>query len=133
MKTLSLALSLMVFSSAAFSANVAEWADIELYQTLELKQDISFPGVIDFKTGAKFEVLDTMPSAGGLVYYAIHSVKCDNPDLTADMILVNPSPEETKIDRSVGVALDEGCDLDIWVEGRDYYTQSLFNFESTLR
>lgn len=104
-----------------------EWGDLELYEQYTLNQDIEFPGVTVLSAGEKFELRDVMAGGPPLTYFEMHLVDCKDPDLSTEMIIVNPSPEDQGRDRSVGVQLDVGCNLSIWVEARDHYSRSLFS------
>jgi hypothetical protein len=121
---------LLIFLSVIYSsisnANALEWGDLELYERYTLKEDIVFPGVIDFKKGDSFDFYDRIGGNNLVMYFQFHSVKCENPDLTSEMILMNPSPEDTARDRTIALQLEEGCNIGIWVEVRDYYSPSLF-------
>lgn len=124
MKVLGLIFSLL-FSFGAIAADL-EWSDLELYNEYTLIQKIEFPGATEIAAGEKFELQDVV--AGGLpfIYYQFHQTNCQAPDLSSDMVLINPSPEDQSRDRSVAVSLDSGCNLNVWVEAQDYYSQSLF-------
>lgn len=104
-----------------------EWGDLELYEQYTLNQAIEFPGVTVLSAGEKFELRDVMAGGPPLTYFEMHLVDCKDSDLSTEMIIVNPSPEDQGRDRSVGVQLDVGCNLSIWVEARDHYSRSLFS------
>lgn len=104
-----------------------EWGDLELYEQYTLNQAIEFPGVTVLNAGEKFELREVMAGGPPLTYFEMHLVDCKDPDLSTEMIIVNPSPEDQGRDRSVGVQLDVGCNLSIWVEARDHYSRSLFS------
>lgn len=122
---------LLIFTSLAH-AEALQWTDLELYQTYKLNQTITFPEGIEFKAGEKVYVMDFIAGGIPVVYWQMHMENCKNPEATADMIIVNPSPEDTTTDRSIGMALTEGCNLDIWVEIKDLYSGSIFAPDSTL-
>lgn len=123
-----LVLSLLLAMTQTISeAAVLEWGDLELYEQYTLNQTIEFPGVAEIKAGERFELRDTMAGGPPLTYFEFHLLDCQQPDLTSEIIIVNPSPLDQTRDRSVGVQLDVGCNLSIWVEGRDHYTHSLFS------
>lgn len=122
-----------MFAVALFSlttivhAEALPWTDLELYETYTLNQTISFPEGVDFPAGSKMEVRDIIAGGIPVVYWQLHAEDCKNPDATAEMILVNPSPEDTTSDRSIAVALTEGCNLDVWVEIKDLYSPSVLS------
>ena len=59
------------------------------------------------------------------MYFQIHLSECKNPELTAEMILINPSPMDNSRDRSVGIELNQDCNVGVYVEPIDYYSSSL--------
>lgn len=130
MKILS-ALTLMLFFS--FTALAKDWVDIEVNGHYVLNQTISFPGIAEFHAGDKFEATDFIAGGVPVVYYEMHSNDCKNPNLEAEMIILNPNPEDTSTDRSVAVDLEKGCILGVWVEIKDLYSKGLFEDDSSLR
>lgn len=116
---------LLLTLSTAFAGGL-DWSDIELNEDYYLSQSIKFPGIVEFKKDDKFEVLDIFTGDSNIIYYQMHLINCKEPDLQAEMILINPSPEDRSHDHSVGVELEEGCNLGIWIEASDYYSPSLF-------
>jgi len=121
-----IALLMVVFASLAH-AEALQWTDLELYQTYKLNQTITFPEGIEYKAGEKVYVMDYIAGGIPVVYWQMHMENCKNPDATADMILINPSPDDTSTDRSIAVALTEGCNLDVWVEIKDLYSGSILD------
>lgn len=110
----------------ALSAQL-DWSDIEAYNQYKLSQTITFPGIAEFSVNQKFVTLDIITVDSNLIYYQMHLLDCQNPDLVADMILINPNPEDRSRDHSVGVQLEEGCNLGIWIEPADYFGASFFS------
>ena len=119
-------LMLLAVSTVSF-AETMPWTDLELNESYVLNHDIIFPEGIEFKAGEKVEVTDYMTLGIPVVYWQLHAENCKNPEATAEMILVNPSPEDTTTDRSIAVALTEGCNMDVWVEIRDLGTNSILD------
>lgn len=115
----------LAFQSMA-SAAVLEWSDLELFNQYTLNQTISFPGLAEIHAGEKFEMIDVMAGGPPLIYYQMHLIDCKDPDATSEMTLINPSPGDHDRDRSIGAMMEEGCNISIWVEARDYYSKSLF-------
>lgn len=118
--------SSILFSISSFAAESMEWGNLEQYERYQLGMDVEIPGVATFKTGEKFDLNDIISGGVPIVYFQLHAVDCQNPDLVSDMILINPSPEDTDRDHSVGIQLEEGCNLGVYVETQDVYSKSLF-------
>lgn len=117
----------LVLFSSIVRAESLPWTDLELYETYTLNQTISFPEGYEFSAGNTVEVRDYIAAGIPVVYWQMHVEDCKNPDATAEMILVNPSPEDTTSDRSIAVALTEGCNLDVWVETKDLFSPSILS------
>jgi hypothetical protein len=103
-----------------------DWSDLELYEQYSLDQAINIPEILQVSKGEKFEVFDIFAGGSSLIYFQMHLVNCQNPDLVSDIILMNPSPKDLPNNRSVGIQLETGCNFNIWVEGKDFYSNSLF-------
>lgn len=133
MKKLSLSLFLVFFSLliqptyAKISNEALEWPDLEMNHEYELNQMISFPDLIDFKSGEKFEMVDIIAGDIPAVYFQFQQVDCKKPELQAEMIIINPNPEDHSTDRSIAVELEKNCLVGIWVELKDLYSPSVFS------
>lgn len=119
--------SFFILFSGLVRAEALQWTDLELYETYALNQTISFPEGFEFSAGNKVEIRDFIAGGIPVVYWQMHIEDCKNPDAVAEMILLNPSPEDTSTDRSIAVALTEGCNLDVWVETKDLYSPSILS------
>lgn len=123
------ALALFVLSTVVH-AETLQWTDIELNQFYALNKTITFPEGSEFKGGEKFYVADFISGGIPVVYWQLQAEDCKDPKAKADMILLNPTPEDTTTDRSIAVALTEGCNLDVWVELKDLYSNSILDTET---
>lgn len=113
----------LVFSTSIFAANL-EWYDLEMYGRYFLKQDITFDNGISFKAGEQFDMLDFIAGGVPVAFFQMHQVNCQNADQTAEMILVDV-PGENK-NTVIGAQLEEGCNLGLYVETKDFFTESPF-------
>ncbi|MBC7540245.1 MAG: hypothetical protein H7281_15580 [Bacteriovorax sp.] len=109
------------------AASTLQWSDLEIKGHYVLDQKVSFPGVAEFEKGDKVDVLNFIPGLGNIMYYQVHLVNCKKPKLESDMILINPTPQDSSRDRSVGVQLEAGCNIAIFLEPIDFYSPSLFS------
>lgn len=121
-KYLLVIITLILSLNFAYATNL-EWGDLELYEQYTLTQPLEFPGLTTIQSGEKFEMQDAFGGEAGLIYLEMHLLNCQNPDLVTEIEIIKPELEH---DRSIGVQLDTGCNLGIWVEGKDYYSQSFF-------
>lgn len=125
-------LSLITFtllSVQAYSAAL-EWGDLDLYNRYTLNREINLDDKIIFHAGDKFDMLDRFGGDAPVIYLQFHSVICKNPDLTSEMVILNPNPEDASRNRSIAVQLEEGCNIGIFVEPVDYYSNSLFDADN---
>lgn len=118
MKKLILLASLLL-AQTAFAENV-QWYDLEMYNRYTLTQDITFDNGISFKTGQKFDMFDFIAGGIPVAYFGMHSVDCKNPDDTAELIIVEVG------NKKIGAQLEEGCNLSLYVELKDFFTPSTF-------
>ncbi len=124
MKKLILLLSL-VLSSTVFAGSV-EWSDMEMEGQYFLKQDVVFENGISFKAGEPFYMVDLVAGEIPVMYFEMYYAGCTDYAATADLILVN-IPQPDRKDVVVGAQLYEDCNLGIYIEPKDYYSQSLFH------
>ena len=116
-----------VFGLSNVYSSTLEWGDLDLNQRYQLNQNINIENVISYKMGDKFEMLDRIGGEIPVIYFQMHSVKCENPNLTSEMILINPNPKDTSTDRTIAIQLEENCNLGMWVEVKDYYSPSIYS------
>jgi len=123
MKKLILIATILISSNIFAKDVVTNWYDMETYQRYTLRQDIVFENGMSFKAGEQFDMFDFMSGGVPNAYFGLHQVNCKNPYLTADLsIIVVP----TKPIQKIGAQLAEGCNLELWVELRDFFKDSIF-------
>lgn len=124
MKKLILIAILTVVSLNIFAKEVVtNWYDMEIYQRYTLRQDIVFENGMSFKAGEQFDMFDFISGGVPNAYFGLHQVNCKKPYLTADLsIVVVP----TKPIQKIGAQLAEGCNLELYVELRDFFKDSIF-------
>ena len=121
MKTILLILSLL-FSFQVFAL---DWYDLELDDQFSLDKDIHFEKEnVVFKKGDGFKLYDVVSLPINVQIYQFEVLNCPGPDITTEMILIDPTTKAS--DPSVGVQLAESCSLEVYVETKDLFTKSLF-------
>ncbi len=121
-----LLLAMVLFSSTVFGAKI-DWSDLELYNEYKLTQNIVFENGITLSLGEIYELREIEPmSIPGypMFYYSFHKKNCTAPDLTAGMIIIEVPGRDQ--DMLIGAQLEEGCNLGLYLEVKDYYTRSAF-------
>lgn len=125
MKKLILIAILSLVSSNIFAADVVtNWYDMELYSRYTLRQDIVFENGMSFKAGEQFDMFDFISGGVPVAYFGLHQVNCKNPDLTAELSIVEV-PTTPRIQK-IGAQLAEGCNLELYVELKDFFKDSVF-------
>jgi hypothetical protein len=114
----------------SFNLFAGEWADLEEGTAYKLTQNFQLPqagersgSILDFSKGDSFTLKEIMPLPIGfpLTAFIFKHNNCPGPQIKADVELV--TVESTGV--VVGAALEE-CELSVYVEGKDYYSTSLF-------
>lgn len=59
-----------------------------------------------------------------LVFFKFRDMKCVDLSLKTELILFNPDPY-TADDSSVGMSYETNCEIDVYVETKDYYDMSI--------
>lgn len=118
-----------LISFNAYSAGTI-WSEMDVGKTYKLTQNFQLPtngersgSILDFSKGDSFTLKEIMPLPIGfpLTSFIYRYNNCPGSQLKTDVELVTVEANGVV----VGAILDE-CELSVYVEGRDYYTQSLF-------
>lgn len=121
MKTI---LALYLFASfTSYAAN--SWNELEVSETYHLSQSLPLDSSWSLAAGTQFYFEEMIPTD---IYFQLRlrQTECVNYDQVSDLVLYNPSPEDPYFNRSVGLQMEEGCLLNIYLEPTDYYTPSVF-------
>lgn len=117
-------LATLVFSSTLFAKETpTNWYDMELYNRYILKQDVVFENGMTIKAGEQFDMYDFASGGVPTAYFALHQVNCTTPDATAELSIVEVP---TKPIQKIGAQLSVGCNLELWVELRNFFKDSAF-------
>ncbi len=123
-------LSIQFVSLNIFAANKSStvfWEELEIAQKYTLQQKICFDETHCLQKGEPFIVDDIIPGSGlPMMVYKIKPYTCFAPEFQSEQILIEPENSDHQIDRSVIVQQDAECDIWIWVETADYYSDSFF-------
>lgn len=123
MKIIMIICFLLSLCTYSYASNT--WSDLEVNETYRLTHDLSLSSSLNLNSGSSFYFEELVPTD---IYFHLkfRQTDCPSPDLLSDLILYNPSPEDPYFNRSVGLKMEEGCLLNIYIEPTDYYTRSLF-------
>ena len=130
MLLLSLLSSLFAYAQAPCTAPA--WQDFHVDDVVATTQVLEFPRVnqetVVLDPASPYRVFNIQGLDGiSVVLLTLRAEKCPArwSDASAEMILVDPSKEAGR-DRSVGVQLNARCELEVFVETKDYGTCGLF-------
>lgn len=101
------------------------WDDLEVGPKYHLAFDLKFDNGLELKTDTPLILKEAISFQAPVIYFAFQNLACKDPNLTAEMILFNPEPEDHVHDKSVGVELDKDCVVGVYIEPRFYYNKSL--------
>jgi hypothetical protein len=110
-----------------------DWSDLEigsnykLTQSFQLKQLERSGSILEVMQGQEVELKALIPlSIPGvsLALYIFDYKACPGPDMVTDQEIIPVDRTSPLVE--VGVLLDAGCELNVYVELKDYYSNSLF-------
>lgn len=117
-------LSIILFSNQLLAL---EWYDFEIEKSYVLKSDIFFEKEeINLKKGNHFKLFEIISLPMQVSIFQFEVGNCSAPDISTEMIIVD------SFDSRVGVQLQVNCILEIYVELKDYFTESLFEHSGRL-
>lgn len=123
-------LILCLISVNVFAAE--NWSDLKAGNNYKLTQNFQLPQVersgslIDFSKGEKFLLKEIVPLAmpGALLtLYIFDYLNCPGQEMVTDMEIIPVNETSPLVE--VG-AFVEKCELNVYLETKDYYTKSLF-------
>nr|BDT29972.1 hypothetical protein BHI3_34380 [Bacteriovorax sp. HI3] len=115
-------LASVLFSSTLLAST--SWSDLELYDQYKSTQDIAFENGVVLPAGQTYELRQIEPltiPGYPMFYLQFHQMNCVNVDQTAEMSLL-----EVKGGTVLGIDLEEGCNVGMYLEVKDYYKDSAF-------
>lgn len=108
------------------------WSDLKTGNNYKLTQNFQLPQVersgslIDFSKGEQLHLKEIVPLAmpGALLtLYIFDYLNCPGPQMVTDMEIIPVNGTSPLVE--VG-AFVEKCELNVYLETKDYYTKSLF-------
>lgn len=123
----------LVLFLLSFNTFAADWSELEpqksykLTQSFQLKMMDRAGSLLDFTKGQKFKLNDIVPiSAPGMVLtlYIFDYAECPGKDMETDMDIIPVNGTTPLVE--VGAYITE-CELNVYLETKDYYSKSLFN------
>jgi hypothetical protein len=115
---------------ASINAYSIEWRDLEVLQKYNLKQSFQLPQIersgslLDFSEGEQVVLSEKLPLTRlGIMLYMFNYIPCPGNMMKTDMEII--PVQETAPVIEVGVQLETGCELNVYVEIKDLFTRSI--------
>ncbi len=111
-------------SSLSASAGALTWSDLDagyLYRS-EFKIQMAEEVVLHPET--ELLLLEKYSLGTPLVFFKFRDMACEDLSLKTELILFNPDPD-TADDSSIGLSYETNCEIDVFVETKDYYDKSI--------
>lgn len=115
-----------VFSTTAI-ANVLTWNELEPNNKYLLAYDIQFDDNLTLKAGSPLYFQTLITGELPVMIFTFGDPNCTDASFQSDMILFNPEPEDTAQNKEIGIQYSQECGVDIFVEPKYYYNNSIFN------
>ncbi|HXH32078.1 MAG TPA: hypothetical protein VNJ01_14815 [Bacteriovoracaceae bacterium] len=118
---------LLLLSCNAFSS---EWADLVENDEYKIVQKISLPvlgsnaTIVELTPGDKFKLREIYALSMGVVAYSFVAKKCPGRSVRTEMEIIPVQQTNPVIE--IGVQLEKECELNIFIEGQDTWTPSIF-------
>lgn len=114
----------VLFLSANAQAGL-NWDDLEVGPKYHLAFDLKFDNGAELNVDTPLILQEAISFQAPVIYFAFKNIACKDPNLTAEMILFNPEPDDHAHDKSVGIELEKDCIVGVYIEPRFYYNKSL--------
>lgn len=123
----------IMLSLISFSAFALDWSDLEVGKSYKLTKLVSLTqkersrSIIDLPAGTTVElesVIGLSIPGAPLAVFIFDLPNCPGKDMVTEVEVIDV--EGTDPHAQVGVGLETDCELDAYVELKDYYSKSLF-------
>ncbi len=106
------------------------WFDLELGTEYVLMQDLSLPqrersgSILEISQGQKFVLKEVVGITMGLMMFNLEYKNCPGPAMETEVEIIPVNGTSPLIE--VGAMVAENCELWVYVEGKDFWTNSFF-------
>lgn len=122
-----IAMIVVLLSAGMVRGETVFWNDLEAGPVkYSLIADVPLSPSVTLYKNHPFVLEEIFFSSLPLVHFTMRDLLCENPDLSTELELFNPEPENTAEDKSIGVQMHPGCLLEVIVESKYYYDRSIF-------
>lgn len=126
---LSVLVCLAMNSASAFEAQSETliWRDLELNNKYILNTIIPLEAAVQLDKGGAFLLEDIFAGYAPVMHFTFKDLLCTDNKMTSELVLFNPEPDNHSQDKSIGVQRLENCYLEIMIEPKFYYDNSVFD------
>ena len=117
----------LVFS---FNTFAADWNSLEIGTSYKLTQGFSLPqlersgSMVEFTKGEEVVLTDIVPlDMISVVLYEFQYKNCPGPEMKTDMEIIPVQGTSPVVE--IGALLEKNCNLQIFLETRDMYSESI--------
>lgn len=121
----------ILLSLISFQAFAINWFDMELGNDYVLMQDMSLPqrgersgSMLEVSKGERFVLKEVVGITMGLMMFNLEYKNCPGPAMETEVEIIPVNGTSPVIE--VGAMVAENCELWVYVEGKDFWTNSLF-------
>lgn len=116
----------------SFSALATSWENLEVGSTYKLTQSFQLPqtersgSLMDFMKGEQVTLNEIVPIYVGysLMLYVFDYKNCPGKEMAANMEIIPVEGTNPLVE--AGALLNKNCELNVYIETKDYYSKSLF-------
>lgn len=123
-KNLKMSLILSLVSGLTFATT---WDDMELSERYQLKNDLQLSSNLVLNKGESFDMLDQFGGDAPIIYMQFHRLNCVDVDQASE-IEIYPIKDRDGREYQIGAAMEENCNLGLYVEPTNFYAESIFEF-----
>lgn len=113
-----------ILSSASTLAGPISWSDLDAGYLYRSAFKIEMADGVMIHPDQQLLLLEKYSLGTPLVFFKFRDMACEDLALKTEPILFNPDPT-TSDDNSVGMSYETNCEIDVYVETKDYYDKSI--------
>lgn len=110
--------------SASALAGAISWSDLDANYLYRSAFKIEMADGVVIHPDQQLLLLEKYSLGTPLVFFKFRDMSCEDLALKTEPILFNPDPD-TADDSSVGISYETNCEIDVYVETKDYYDKSI--------
>jgi hypothetical protein len=114
----------VILTTASALAGPISWSDLDADYLYRSAFKIEMADGVVIHPDQQLLLLEKYSLGTPLVFFKFRDMACEDLSLKTELILFNPDPD-TADDSSVGMSYETNCEIDVYVETKDYYDKSI--------